>query len=425
MLPADVVAKLSECASTNFTSARDWWSTFVSYATALVVLGLVLEGPELVHELIPIGRKIAALFSKSAVAAPTHDIPDWVKVVAFLGWLLIVAGVGGEEFGGTKVDSLNTHIQECGDTKTRAATLEAGDAKTSAESASVASSRAQTSADAAGGDAKAARGVARSVASKADKLDRQLAGAQVQLDSVEAKRAELEKSLINLAVCNAPRVIPIWQIGNAKTSVDPLKAFAGREAIIQFIPDAEARRAAISIAASIQSAGWKIIQLSAADGIDDGVQVQTYSYMAGSNQERIRQWQSHLRSSDAAYALVDFLHSYNWQARWAWGLPDSDDIPPDGLKIRVGLYPPVTFISPPGSKDLADTMAKAEQQREAQSKEAEMKQDEQMLKRLTPQQVMEFKARKEEWDKEQKQWTERYSGPCHPLNSLDSAGGPG
>jgi hypothetical protein len=235
-----------------------------------------------------------------------------------------------------------------------------------------------------------------------------------------------------MAVCNAPRVIPFWSIGNTKNSTDPLKPFAGRQVIIEFVPDAETRRAALNLYGSLDRAGWKIIRISPLDGIEDGVEIQPYvaprPTTSGLSPEWGPLWQSEIRSSDAADALVDFLHSYDWQAKRGWPVDekgqlirDAKILPPDTLRIRVGLYPAVTYISPPGAKDFADAIAKFDQQRQAIKKRTEKEQadrNEELFKHLTPQQVTEYKARMEQWKKEEEQMMGRFSGPCQPLSSL-------
>jgi hypothetical protein len=155
MLPSDVAAKLNECANTDFVGMRDWWFSLVSCATALVAFGLVLEAPELIHDLIPIGRKIVARLKKLPVGFAKHETPEWVKVVAFVGWIFIVVGVVGEEFAGIKVKNLDANIQECSDAKVREATIEAGDAKSSADKAADAAKRADADAGGAENEANA------------------------------------------------------------------------------------------------------------------------------------------------------------------------------------------------------------------------------------------------------------------------------
>src|SRR5436190_833967 len=94
MLPLDLIAKLNECASTNFIGQRDAWFVWLSRFTTLVAVGLVFELPELVYELSAIARETIG-FLKYRVMLSEHRM-HLAKVVAFVGWFLIVVGVVGE-----------------------------------------------------------------------------------------------------------------------------------------------------------------------------------------------------------------------------------------------------------------------------------------------------------------------------------------
>jgi hypothetical protein len=203
-----------------------------------------------------------------------------------------------------------------------------------------------------------------------------------------------------------------------KASIDPLKPFAGYQAIIEFVPDAEARRAALNIAASLEQANWKVRDPTPVNSINDGVDVQPFEGPSDSSM-----WGAHIRSSKAADAIVDFLHSYNWQARRGLLVDehnalihDPKIVPPDALRIRVGLYPAVPFVVPPG----AAAIAQLEQEREKIRRQIEQEQlkREEEPKDLTPQQAIEFKARREQWEREDKLLMKRYTGPCQPLTPL-------
>jgi hypothetical protein len=344
-------------------------------------------------------------------------------MLALLGTALIVIGVAGELYVDVRAGKIETQIREANDNLLGLSIQEAGDAKSSAEDAASAAASAQSSADGATGSADKAQQRVAVVAKHADELNRELLTTKTQLATVEAKRAELEKSLVNLAICNAPRVIPLWSInapGNAvtKTAVDPLKPHAGWQFVIEYVPfDAEARRAAANVAGALEGAGWKMAKASQVDGIDDGVEVRAYFNRKAEPQE----WGLHVNSQEAADTLIDFLHSYNWEVKPGWASHTDTDIPPNGIKIRVGLYPAVSYVSPPGAKDLAAAIAQFEQERQKMTKQMEEKQlerEEEMLKHLTPQQAAEHKARMEQRKEEQKLWMERYSGPCQPLTPL-------
>jgi hypothetical protein len=394
-LPESFIRSLDELVRSDFQSLRDSYFTWLLICTGIVVVGVVLE----------------ELGELEAIAKP------WGKRLARIGWLLIIVGVIGEGvFEGfvSKADGLTQTFND----------ILLGDAQ---KEAAFAIERAAN----ANRQAETARQETARVKARAANLEKEAGGErktseQLRLDAqrLEEKNLRTEAELVNLAVCNAPRVIPLWSVGNTKTSIDPLKPFAGRQAVIEFVNDAEARRAAINIAASLDRAGWKIIKASPVDGIADGVEIQAYSKSASgqkSAEEGWREWQIHIRSSEAVDALIDFLHSYNWQARMGWASPEANDIPPDGLKVRVGLYPAVTYVSPPGAKVFASAIAQFEQEREKNRKQIEnqrLKREEEMLKQLSPQQAMEIKAGIEEWNKREKLWMERYSDPCQPLTPL-------
>jgi hypothetical protein len=391
--------------------------------TGLVVLGLMMEyGPEFTK------------WKPRNLKKPRSFV--WVPIWGFMGGMLVVGGVAGELYVESAASRIETKLRDTSGQIETLLTTEAGDAKSSADGAALAASSAKTSADAAGVAAGKAKDRADAVAKQASELSRELLAAETQLKAVEAKRAELEKSLINLAVCNAPRVLPQWNLGGMKDSVDPLKPFAGYQAIIEFVPnDAEARRAAIQIYDSLFRAGWKarLPTPGPVDRIHDGVSVQPF---VGPSPQQAKQlgfmFPAVLRSNQAADAILDFLHSYNWQATHGWLdddkgslISDLNIFPADALRIRVGLYPPVSFVAPPGAKDFADVLAQHAQEREQTRKQIEeenAKRDEAYLNTLTPEQALEFKNRRAKRIKEfadiEKTFTDRDTGPCQPLSSI-------
>jgi hypothetical protein len=79
-------------------------------ATGLVVAGLVFEGPELWHEISSITRhwRFRRRFHFSL---PEEHAPSWAKLLAFLGWLLIVVGVAGEYVADSFVSRADGYVQ--------------------------------------------------------------------------------------------------------------------------------------------------------------------------------------------------------------------------------------------------------------------------------------------------------------------------
>src|SRR5260370_666945 len=267
MFPLPPPEVLSNVAKSNLLYIRDLWFHRLEISTELVFWGLLLELPELGYDMYAIAWRLFDKF-KNHISFPEKHSADWVRVLAFAGWILIVVGVRGEFLRSAKVNEADGNIQAFNGWLLAKTAKEAGDAAQSAKNA-------RDEADAATQASGKAQGKADAVGQQADRLKRELTSEEAKLNAVDAKRAELEKSLVNLAVCNAPRVIPFWSIGNTKTAADPLKPFA-RQAIIEFVPDAETRRAALNIAGALDKAGWKISRLVPVDGIDDGVEVQHF-----------------------------------------------------------------------------------------------------------------------------------------------------
>jgi hypothetical protein len=91
----------------------DWrtlWFTWLDRSTLAVVAGLVLEGPELALDLAHIINRRRQK-RRTGLTLPTAEMPDWVKIFAFVGWVLIVAGVAGELYTQSYVSDADTDIQ--------------------------------------------------------------------------------------------------------------------------------------------------------------------------------------------------------------------------------------------------------------------------------------------------------------------------
>jgi hypothetical protein len=159
------------------------------------------------------------------------------------------------------------------------------------------------------------------------------------------------------------------------------------------------------------------------DGIDDGVEIQPFVSPPG-----VDLWQAEFASDDVADALVDFLQSYNWQAKRGWpsevkgGLPKSlDDFPPDALRIRVGLYPAVIYVAPPAMRSLTDAIAKKDEDRTKVNKQFEeqnLERRKKLFQELTPEQIDQYNDDLAKIEARERAIEKRYSGPCHPLTPL-------
>lgn len=294
----------------------------------------------------------------------------------------------------------------------------AGDALKKAEAAHELAQSASDTAKPAKETADKAKSEADAVGEKANTLTGQMSTAEKELADAQAEEEKERRNLVNLAVCTAPRIIPSWEIFGVESSSDPLKPFAGRHVVIEFVPDTEVRRTTTSLVKTLKDAGWEVDRLTPIEGINDGVAIQPY-FVLPVKGGQVADWWSHLRGSDAANTLVDFLHSYDWQAKWEWPAPGTNDIPRDGVKIRIGLYPAVTLVSPPGAKDFLAATAQNNRAKQESARVHDRQQEEreqEILKELSPQQVSEFKARRD-WSRAQSELIERrLSDPCQPLS---------
>jgi hypothetical protein len=265
MLPPDLVAKLNECANTNFIGPRDFWFAWLSRFTTLVAIGLAFELPELVYELAAIARDWIGFLKYRVMLSESHM--QLAKVVAFIGWFLIVGGVVGERVAEVKVRNFDTSVQECSDAKVRAATIEAGDAAASAKTA-------HDEADAVKGIADEARADAKDALAKAQKAQRELAHAEA--DAVKAQTVA-SKALSTAAEADS-RVTEAMRGANElaakidrlttprhlfhKTKIaSPLKAFPGAEYVfIGTCEDQECFDLVSDIDELLEFAGWKRIK---------------------------------------------------------------------------------------------------------------------------------------------------------------------
>jgi hypothetical protein len=136
------------------------------------------------------------------------DLTNWIEDECFkkrlekASALILILGLAG--------DLVAIGI---GQREMAALTKEAGNAKTSAEKAESAAQRAKTQSDEAVSSASKALNLARDASSEVDSVHQDLGRATSELRRVEAEAQKTKSDLINLAICNAPRVINgTWRI---------------------------------------------------------------------------------------------------------------------------------------------------------------------------------------------------------------------
>jgi hypothetical protein len=217
MLPPDLVAKLNECAKTNLIGARYTWFYWQSIFSWAVILGLLLEGPEVVHDVLSIVRS-RIIWSEKGV--------ERAKLAAFLGWIFIIAGLLGESRAGSKIVDLSASIQECSDARVKEATLEAGDAAVSAKTAHDEADAAVKSASDAGLESDAAAQLAEKAKGKAEKVEKRADKISARLDVASRQLSQVEERVR----VQGPRSKLLIDGQNA--FVEALKPFKGQRVLL-------------------------------------------------------------------------------------------------------------------------------------------------------------------------------------------------
>jgi hypothetical protein len=111
MVPDPKLAKyLDSLMQADVLAWRDSLFIWLLRSTKAVTWGLILEGPELFHEISALIRhwwfKRRFHFS-----LPERHVPELAKMVAFVGWVLITAGVAGEWYTEAHIEDVNATIQ--------------------------------------------------------------------------------------------------------------------------------------------------------------------------------------------------------------------------------------------------------------------------------------------------------------------------
>jgi hypothetical protein len=435
---------------TDSTPVIRFWNNLTALQAAAVISALVLTIGAIVEYWDKL-KLLASLLLKWILRKSTpFDRCVFKKLLLHsIGPILVVLGIAGEVIFEGRTFVVEDRQEEQARKIVGSLSDKAGQAEMKAQSALDESSLAETKADVAATTASSAETVAGkaqqnagAVAKQADGLNHELLTTKTQLATVDAKRAELEKSLNDLAVCNAPRVITRWFLGpepatgtitvpgsvtvtgtgngTPKTYADSLVPMAGQVVFIEVVPDAEARRAAINIAQTLTDAKWNVkTPLRIVDGLADGVSVQP------AEPERVAKGQlpnvpQYWHTTDAVEKLLDFLHSYNWQAAKGWPIDpqgnmihDEQILPAGAIRIQVGLYPPAVYVSPPGETELASRLGALKKQRQATDAEVKRQREERLAK-LPPETQRELRQAEAESDAKFKNAVS--NGPCQALN---------
>jgi hypothetical protein len=273
MLPSDIVAKLHECAAANFAVARDSWFIWLSRSTKCVVAGLILELPELVYETRGFARNRIGWFRYKIVLLENRL--EIAKLVAFVGWLFIVAGVAGEWYSGAKIDDLSARIQGCNEARLTEVTEQSSDANARASEAYERASKneketAETLKQAQQERADAAKSlkIAKGYESQIAEAQREAAESKKEAETERLERVQLETLV-------APRRLSLDQ---QRRIADACRKFHGHGVLVKsYGADGEGAALAGQIIAVLRAAGVFVADSRASETVagefDIGVHV--------------------------------------------------------------------------------------------------------------------------------------------------------
>jgi hypothetical protein len=166
-----------------------------------------------------------------------------------------------------------------------------------------------------------------------------VANAQIELE--KAERLELEEAI-------APRIMVVWPV-NGKPNIDVLRPISWMKVKLQYVPEAEAERAAYAVQSVLKDTGFTDVSFEARPDLNfshfDGVVIEVYdppmlSKEDSNNPARILRHSAEVlrsreKSREIGKVFEDFFKSENWAVRVDFSMA----LQPDEIRIVVGFKP--------------------------------------------------------------------------------------
>jgi hypothetical protein len=266
---ASFVTELSPEAIKKLEDARDGWQNSrtpdfsnLLLVTKLVAIGVILEGPELVYEIINAVKRWRE--------KPTREhAPYWITIVGLIGWLIVSIGVAGEFWVDGKVNTDDENIQSINITLLRDAGASAAQARIDANSAyDIAQGAAGLSASASG-SAKAASlaasnavSVASGARTEADSFEADIVSAKNGAADAVSRLAGAEQRLADAtqrelaAEVEVNRLKTPRSLSNTANLIQALKPLTGTEYTLMTFADQESINLTREIGNALNGAGW-------------------------------------------------------------------------------------------------------------------------------------------------------------------------
>ena len=138
----ETIRKLDELVRAALQSLRDRYFLFLEISTALVLIGVILEGPDVWSESLDFLRKMGWLRPPEKVDAkewwplpPERNVRNWITACSAVGLFLVIVGVAGEGVFEALVTISDGELQTFNEGSIAGLTLQISEANAHAEEA--------------------------------------------------------------------------------------------------------------------------------------------------------------------------------------------------------------------------------------------------------------------------------------------------
>jgi hypothetical protein len=201
---ASYVAALSPAAIKTLEGSREGWQnarnqdfSHLLLATKLVAVGVLLEGPELVFDIVHAVKKRWGAPKRWWEKPADDHAPDWITFIGLFGWLMVLIGVAGEFWIDRSVNTDDDNIQSINITLLRDAGASAAQARSDANSAH---NLAQSASD-----------IALPAKAAADKAVLSATSALAKAGDAKAEVVIVESNIAKVDAKYAPRTLPAYK----------------------------------------------------------------------------------------------------------------------------------------------------------------------------------------------------------------------
>jgi hypothetical protein len=258
-----------------------FWNSLTELQIAAGISALVLTIGAIVEEWHNLSRLTLIGLKWICKKSTPFDRCVFKKLLVHsIGPLFVVFGIGGElVFEGRAFIVEDTQEQRAREL-VGSLQIEAGDAESKAQSALNKASTANDLAGTAQHKAETANASAGEARQKADDIGKEANDLSVKLAKAEAEELAARKKEDELQKSLTPRILEITGDPTSKYNTSSLLPFSNTEVVMEVIADAEAIRAAKSLAQTLKmTCHWKVvlpIQVKSPESIPDGITIYSY-----------------------------------------------------------------------------------------------------------------------------------------------------